>query len=290
MNTESLDENFKELDRWPIPYALAQLLRAQQVAIAGLQPALPPLAALVEAALPGLRKNGRIIYIGAGTSARIAMMDAAELAPTFSWPQERALCVTAGGEAAYIRAQEGAEDNTQDAIIQMQALGITPHDLVVGITASGTTPFVVAALEFARRKTDICAAIIDRQTSAHDIPYILPTNASPEPIAGSTRFKSGTAQKTLLNLLSSTLMIQLGHVYQGRMIKMRPSNDKLHRRACKIVAELGEVEPTKAKMLLQASDNDIALAIILAKGLEREHAKTLLQDHDHSLAQALAAL
>lgn len=289
MSTEDIDPRFLDLDRLA-PVDQVRLLHAGQgEAIAAVERALPAIAAATEAAALRLIAAGRIVYCGAGTSARIGVQDGAELLPTFNWPAERVAFVIAGGEAALLRAVENAEDSADDGILGIAALAVNADDVVLGIAASGATQFTVAALQAARQRGALTIGIANNAGSpllaAVDHPVLIETGA--EAIAGSTRLKAGTAQKIALNLFSTGVMVQLGHVYRGLMVDMRPTNAKLRRRAVEMVAHLTSCDLEAAHRALSLADWDVKLAVLVLKGLTLEEARNLIVQSGGKLRAAL---
>lgn len=290
--TEAVDPRFGGLDLWPDAQALDALFQSQRAALDAVGAALPALAAAVADAVPRLRAGGRMIYAGAGTSARIAVQDGAELLPTFAWPQERAAFVIAGGETALLQAVENAEDDAAAGVARMAELSVGANDVVIALAASGATPFTVAAAEAARAAGVLTIGIANTPNApllrACERPILVDTGA--EPIAGSTRFKAGTAQKVVLNLLSTLIMVRLGRVYRGLMVDMRASNEKLRRRAVRMVMTITGCAEEEARAALINADHDIKLAVLLRGGLDAEAARALLSTHQGNLRQALGAL
>jgi len=289
MSTEDIDPRFLDLDRLS-PVDQMRLLHAGQgEAIAAVERALPAIAAATEAAALRLSGAGRIVYCGAGTSARIGVQDGAELLPTFNWPAERVAFVIAGGEAALLRAVENAEDSADDGILGIAALAVTADDVVLGIAASGATQFTVAALQAARQRGALTIGIANNAGSpllaAVDHPVLIETGA--EAIAGSTRLKAGTAQKIALNLFSTSVMVQLGRVYRGLMVDMRPTNAKLRRRAVEMVAHITSCDLEAAHRALSLADWDVKLAVLVLKGLTLEEARNLIVQSGGKLRAAL---
>ncbi len=290
--TEGVDPRMATLDAWPAPQVLQTLWEGQLAAVASLGPALPALSAAATAATARLRtsSSGRIVYVGAGTSARLGAGDGAELAPTFDWPEERVLLLPAGGPDALLRAVEGAEDDEAAARDAVAAGRIGPSDVVIGLAASGSTPFTVAAIREARARSALTIGLANAPggtllgTAEHGI--LLDTGA--EPVAGSTRMKAGTGQKIALNLLSTAIMVGLGRVFEGRMVEMRPRNAKLRRRAARIVADLAAIEPERALSLLDAAGGRIKLAVLLARGRSPSEAAASLDRAGGVLRLALA--
>ncbi len=277
--TESVDVAFADVDDWPVERILAGLLVHQAAAIDAVQAALPALSAAVAAAEPGLARGGRLIYVGAGTSGRLGTQDGVELTPTFSWPRERVVSLMAGGDQAFMRSVEGAEDDAIDGAARMQATRPMADDVVIAVAASGTTPFVIAATDAARRAGALTIAIACNAATpllaagAHGI--LLATGA--EAIAGSTRLKAGTAQKIALNLISTTLMVRLGRVYRGQMVEMQATNEKLRRRSVRILMRLGRCDDAQAQRALDTAGGDLKLAIlILLDGVDRLEAQIRL--------------
>ena len=231
------------IDQLPPAEALAVMLDNQAEAIPALYRALPAIESAVTALHQRLRAGrGRLIYVGAGTSARIGVQDGAELLPTFDFPAERVAFVIAGGPQALLRPVENAEDSAYAATQQLDELAITPDDCVLGLAASGHTVFTCTAVAAARQVGALTVGISNNHKTpllaAAEIPIALATGA--EALAGSTRLKAATAQKICLNLLSTALMTRLGHVRNGLMSAMTPRNDKLRRRRNQIIAQLAQ--------------------------------------------------
>lgn len=289
MATEDIDPRYADLDLWSNSEALRALYESQVEGLARVSSALPAIAAAVEQAVPRLRAGGRLIYAGAGTSARIAVQDGAELAPTFNWPRERVAFAIAGGDAALLRAMEGAEDQRDAAKARIAELAVTANDIVIGLAASGETPFTVAALEAARAAGALTIGITNTPNATLlqvcDHPILIDTGA--EAIAGSTRLKAGTTQKVALNLISTLIMVRLGRVYRGLMVDMRPTNAKLRRRAARMVMTITGANEDAASQALAGADGDVKLAALLVRGLDRGAAQSLLDKHDGNLRSAL---
>jgi N-acetylmuramic acid 6-phosphate etherase len=292
MDTEERDFRFADLDGWSLTAAMEAMWEGQLAAVAAIGPALPAIAAATEAAKAALGDHGRIVYVGAGTSGRVAVQDGAELMPTFAWPNERVRFVVAGGESAFVTSIEGAEDDTADAVDQIDAARLTPQDVVIAVAASGTTPFTVAALQQAGASGAVTIGIANNPgtallTSAR-YPVLIETGR--ELIAGSTRMKAGTAQKIVLNLISTGIMLRLGRVYRGMMVNMPPTNAKLKRRAEAMVAQIAHCDPAQAAHALEQADGDIKTAALLALGLDKDQAETVLKECDGNLRRVFAEL
>jgi N-acetylmuramic acid 6-phosphate etherase len=291
MSTEDASARYLDLDQLPAIAQVGLLHESQAEAVAAVQPALPSIAAAVGAAVERLRRGGRLVYCGAGTSARIGVQDGAELLPTFNWPADKVAFVIAGGEKALLRAVENAEDSAEDGSSQITQLRVGSDDVVLGIAASGNTPFTVAAVETARRQGALTIGIANnagsRLLSASDHPILIETGA--EAVAGSTRLKAGTAQKIVLNLLSTAVMIQLGRVYRGLMVDMRPTNAKLRQRAEQMVARLTGCDPAIAADALLRAGSDVKLAVLVVQGMSVDDARVLIGQSGGNLRAALDA-
>jgi N-acetylmuramic acid 6-phosphate etherase len=291
MSTEDASARYLDLDRLPAIAQVGLLHESQAEAVAAVQPALPSIAAAVGAAVERLRRGGRLVYCAAGTSARIGVQDGAELLPTFNWPADKVAFVIAGGEKALLRAVENAEDSAEDGSSQITQLRVGSDDVVLGIAASGNTPFTVAAVETARRQGALTIGIANnagsRLLSASDHPILIETGA--EAVAGSTRLKAGTAQKIVLNLLSTAVMIQLGRVYRGLMVDMRPTNAKLRQRAEQMVARLTGCDPAIAADALLRAGSDVKLAVLVVQGMSVDDARVLISQSGGNLRAALDA-
>jgi N-acetylmuramic acid 6-phosphate etherase len=229
--------------------------------------ALPQVAQAVDAIVAGIQSGGRLIYVGAGTSGRLAILDAAECPPTYNTPPELVQAIIAGGAAAVTGAVEGAEDNTEAGRADLLALNISPQDIVVGIAASGRTPYVLAALETANDIGAITVGVsCNRPAPLLDLAQIkIALPVGPEVVTGSTRLKAGTAQKWVLNMLTTGSMIRLGKVYDNWMVDLRVSNTKLAARARRIVSEIAGVSQDEAAQLLAQTENEVKTAIVIAK-------------------------
>jgi N-acetylmuramic acid 6-phosphate etherase len=292
MTTEEVDPRFADLDAWPLTSAMEAMWEGQLAAIAAIGHALPAITAATAAAQAALGDRGRIVYVGAGTSGRVAVQDGAELTPTFAWPNERVRFIVAGGDSAFVTSIEGAEDDVDDAVTQVNASELTPHDVVIAVAASGTTPFTVAALQQAGRFDAVTIGVANNPDTAllasAKFPILVETGR--ELIAGSTRMKAGTAQKVVLNLISSGIMLRLGRVYRGMMVNMQPTNAKLKRRAEAMVAQIAHCDPSQAARSLEQADGDIKMAVLLALGVDRVDANAILTNCDGNLRRVLTEI
>jgi len=290
--TEATSARFAEMDAWPSQDILDALLEGQMAAVAAVRPALPALAAATEAAAARLVDGGRLAYAGAGTSGRIAVQDGAELTPTFNWPRDRLAFLMAGGSAALTEAVENAEDREDLARHDVALAGLGPADVVLGLAASGATPYTLACLRAARSAGALTIAIANSPAApllaaAHHA-VLIETGA--EPVAGSTRMKAGTAQKAALNLFSTLLMVRLGRVYRGQMVDMAARNSKLRARAVRMLQTLSGCTPEAATAALSQADGTVKTAMLILRGLSRADAEALLVQHRSQLRPALDAL
>lgn len=290
--TELADPRYQDIDAWPPAAVLTALFEAQLAAAAAVQAAVPAIDAAVAAGLPRLQTGGRLGYAGAGSSGRLAVLDAVELPPTFGWPADRLVLLLAGGLGALTRAAENAEDDAAAAASAVADHAIGAEDVVIGVAASGHTPFTCAALAEAHARGALTIAVANTPASpllAHAAyPVLVETGA--EPIAGSTRLKAGTAQKIVLNLLSTLLMVRLGRVHRGLMVDLHPANAKLRARARAMLRHLSGAEDAAAAAALEAAGGHVKTAVLLLRGLDLAAARLLLARHHGRLRDALAAL
>ena len=288
--TEAGDPRTEGLDAWTSVQALEAMWKGQLAAVAAVRPALPALAAAAEAAAVLLAGGGRLAYVGAGTSGRIGVQDGSELPPTFDWPPERLLLLVAGGRAALTEAIEGAEDRADAGVADVAAHGVGPGDVLVGLAASGGTPYTVAAVEEAARRGALTVGVANSagspllRAAAH--PILVETGA--EAVAGSTRMGAGTAQKAVLNLFSTLVMVRLGRVYRGRMVDVVARNAKLRRRAERMLGELTGCETEAGRAALAAADGKVKLAVLILRGMTREGAERALAAHGGDLRRTIA--
>ncbi|AMM84286.1 N-acetylmuramic acid 6-phosphate etherase [Martelella sp. AD-3] len=248
------------------------------------------IASAVERIVEAFNAGGRLVYIGAGTSGRLGVLDASECPPTFSVPPGMVVGLIAGGEKALTTAVEGAEDDPALGAADLKAIGLTARDVVVGIAVSGRTPYVIGALTYAKETGAATVALSCNPSSAiaeiADI-SIAPV-VGPEVLAGSTRLKSGTAQKLVLNMLSTASMVRIGKVYENLMVDVTVSNAKLYARAVRIVMEAADVPAETAEKLLEKTKNDVKLAILLAlTDMELQEGRDLLDGTGGFLRKAI---
>jgi len=251
---------------------------------------LPAIAQAVDLAAAALKAGGRLIYLGAGTSGRLGVLDASECPPTFGVPHGMVIGLIAGGPGALLKAVEGAEDDAALGEADLVALDLTATDMVVGLAASGRTPYVIGALRYARQLGCATAAISCNPDSpiAHEAQVAISPVVGPEALTGSTRLKSGTAQKLVLNMLSTGAMVKLGKVYETLMVDVKATNVKLVDRACRIVVEATGAERSQAEAALPQTGFEVKPAILMIlAGIDAQEAQQRLQQHDGYLRAAL---
>ena len=257
----------------------------QLAACAAVRPALPAINAAVEAAVLNLKRGGRLVYVGAGTSGRIAIQDGAELGPTYDWPSDRTVFVMAGGLQAVLESVEGAEDDEAKGAEAIANAELNENDVVIAVAASGTTPFTIGALRSAGARGALCIAVANNRGAPLFEPahHRILIETGTEVLAGSTRMQAGTAQKIVLNLFSTAVMVKLGRVYRGLMVSMRASNAKLLRRAEVIVSQIVGCAENDAAKFVERADGDVKIAVLLGLGWEQTEAVEALLKHEGNL-------
>lgn len=271
--------------------AMVERFNQQDALVAGaVEKTLPEVAQAVDAASESLKAGGRLIYMGAGTSGRLGVLDASECPPTFGVPHGLVIGLIAGGPGALLKAVEGAEDNQQLGEDDLKALNLTANDMVVGLAASGRTPYVIGGLRYARNLGCRTAAISCNPGSAiaQEAEIAISPVVGPEALTGSTRLKSGTAQKLVLNMISTGAMVKLGKVYQNLMVDMKATNIKLVDRACRIVVEATGATREEAEQALKQTDYEVKPAILMIlTGVDAQTAQARLADSRGYLRSAL---
>jgi N-acetylmuramic acid 6-phosphate etherase len=290
MRTEHISPRYVDLDSWPTAEMVAALYEGQLAAAAAVGGALGAITAAVDDAVPALKRGGRIVYVGAGTSGRIGVQDGSELNPTFDWPTDHVVFAMAGGIDALVRSVEGAEDDEAAGAQAIADATVGASDVVIGIAASGTTPYTVGAVRAATAAGAVTIAVVNNPgapllaVARHRI--LVDTGS--EVIAGSTRMKAGTAQKIVLNLLSTAMMVRMGRVYRGLMVDMRAANAKLLRRAEAMVSEIVRCPESDAARFVAQADGDVKTAVLLGFGLDRNEAAELLRRHGGDLRKTIS--
>jgi len=261
----------------------------KQVPLA-IEKCLPQIAQAVERIVAAFQQGGRLVYIGAGTSGRLGVLDASECPPTFGVSPEMVKGIIAGGERALRHPIEGAEDSKAQAVVDLQTIQFSSKDVLVGIAASGRTPYVIGALEYAKRLGSVTVSIASNPNSAmaNIVDIAIDTVVGPEVLTGSSRLKSGTAQKLVLNMLTTASMILMGKCYQNLMVDVQASNEKLKARAIRIVMQATDCDKAIAEETLKQADQNAKLAIMMIlSGLDRAQAEALLEKHQGKLQLAL---
>jgi N-acetylmuramic acid 6-phosphate etherase len=261
----------------------------KQVPLA-IEKCLPQIAQAVECIVAAFQQGGRLVYIGAGTSGRLGVLDASECPPTFGVSPEMVKGIIAGGERALRHPIEGAEDSKAQAVIDLQTIQFSSKDVLVGIAASGRTPYVIGALEYAKSLGSVTVSIASNPNSAmaNIVDIAIDTVVGPEVLTGSSRLKSGTAQKLVLNMLTTASMILMGKCYQNLMVDVQASNEKLKARAIRIVMQATDCDKALAEETLKQADQNAKLAIMMIlSGLDRVQAEALLEKNHGKLQFAL---
>ncbi|MDM0492109.1 N-acetylmuramic acid 6-phosphate etherase [Clostridium perfringens] len=288
--TENRNINTMDIDKISTVEMLEKINNEDKNVPLAVKKEIPQIAELIEKAVERMRKGGRIIYIGAGTSGRLGVLDASECPPTYGVEPELIQGVIAGGEEAMFKAKEGAEDSEELAVLDLKERNLNKNDIVIGIAASGRTPYVIGALKFAKENGVLTASISCNKNSpiAKEADIEIAPVVGAEVVTGSTRMKSGTAQKLVLNMISTGVMIKLGKVYENLMVDVKATNAKLVERSKKIVMEATGVSREEAENKLNDTGFDVKLSIfIILSGLNKSEAKEILEKNNGYIAKAL---
>ncbi|HKP87130.1 MAG TPA: N-acetylmuramic acid 6-phosphate etherase [Blastocatellia bacterium] len=288
--TEQINPKTADIDRRPTLEIITLINDEDKTVAEAVSRVLPQVAEAVDRIVERLGAGGRLFYVGTGTSGRLGVLDASECPPTFGIPPDLVQGVIAGGYDALRKAVEAAEDDPEQAARDLAAFGMTARDAVVGISASGNTPYTLGALDYAKKVGAAGIALTcnpeSRMAAAAEV-SIAPV-VGPEVIAGSSRMKAGTAQKMILNMLSTATMIKTGLVYGNLMSNLQPNNEKLVRRACGILAEQAGLSAQEAERVFESAGRDLRLALLIARtGLDRAEAEALLKAHSNSVRRAI---
>jgi len=291
LKTETPAQDHASLDQYPTAELVNVLVDDQLQAINAVRAAAPCIAAAVTAALPRVEAGGRLIYVGAGTSGRLGVLDGVELYPTFSWPRERAVALLAGGLEAMFVAVEGAEDDVEQGAADLKKADVTANDVVLLIAASGFTPYVLGALKAAREVGALTIGFANNADApvAKDAEIGVTLDTGPEIISGSTRLKAGTSQKIALNTFSSALMVRLNKVYGNLMVDLKATNAKLVRRAIRLTVFATGADEAAAQAVLEQCGYHVKTAVVaLIKQTSVEQAQALLEASHGSVREAIA--
>ncbi len=289
-STEQPNPRTARLDRLPTRRVLELLHREDTRVAAAVRRERPRIARAVDAIVRAWRRSHRLFYVGAGTSGRLGVLDATELPPTFQISPRRVQAILAGGRGAMFRSVEGAEDSPTRGARDLARRGVRAGDVVVVLTASGSTPYALGALAFARRRGAFTIAVTAnrRSPAARRAHLAICPDTGPEAVAGSTRLKAGTAQKLVLNLLSTAAMVRLGHVYRNLMVNVHMSNRKLRQRGRRVLQEALGVSVAEANRLVRAAGGNLKAAIVMGRlGVSRAEAETRLTASDGHVSRAL---
>ena len=293
LTTESRNENSLNIDKVST-LEMVKIINSEDKKVAlAVEAELPKIAEAIDGIVERIHKGGRLIYIGAGTSGRLGILDASECPPTYGVSEELVQGIIAGGKEAIFRAKEGAEDSKELAVEDLKNISLSENDTVVGLAASGRTPYVIWGLEFANKIGALTLSVTCNANSevAKSAKISIAPVVGAEVVTGSTRLKSGTAQKLVLNMLSTGTMIKLGKVYGNLMVDVRATNEKLVERAKKIVCEATGVEREEAENILKDTDFDVKLSIfMILSNLNKDEAKKVLDENKGYIAQALKSI
>lgn len=291
LTTEGVNAASATIDALDLEAALALMNDEDARVPVVVRAEIPQIARVVEMAVASFRSGGRLIYAGAGTSGRLGCLDAAEIPPTFSMPPDRVVGMIAGGQAALTRAVEGAEDRPEQGAADIAALDVGERDTLLGISASGRAPYVLGALAEATRRGARTAGLANNRPCEMEAAceVLIAPVVGPEVVSGSTRLKAGTAQKLVLNMISTLAMVRLGKTYGNLMVDLQPTNEKLRHRAQRLVARIVGCGPDEAERLLRDADGRAKVAIVAGLlGETPVAADALLEDAGGSVRDALA--
>ena len=290
LRTEQVDEKFHLLDIMSVGELLAAMNESDADVPKAISRVLPDIERAIDAIVDRLMQGGRLVYIGAGTSGRLGVLDAAECGPTFSITDDQVIALIAGGESALKHAVEGAEDNVDLGVADLKSIGLRAQDAVVGIAASGRTPYVIGAMDYAK---SIGAATISLTSNPHSeltshVDFPIEVDSGPEVLAGSTRLKSGTAQKLVLNMISTITMVRLGKTFGNLMVDLQVTNGKLRERAIRIIEAATGAPRIQAEKALEESGFKVKIAILMILlDIDAAGAKDRLANSSDRIREAL---
>lgn len=290
LTTESRNQNTLDIDQVSTLEMVKKINDEDKKVAIAVEKELPQIAKAIDSIVERMKKGGRLIYIGAGTSGRLGILDASECPPTYGVSEELVQGIIAGGQEAIFRAKEGAEDSKELAIIDLKDKNINENDTIVGLAASGRTPYVIGGLEYANEIGALTVSVTcNKDSGVAKVSQIsIAPVVGPEAVTGSTRLKSGTAQKLVLNMLSTGVMIKMGKVYGNLMVDVKATNEKLVERSKKIVCEATGVSIQESEEVLKETDFDVKLAIfMILSNLEKEVAKEKLENSNGYIKEAL---
>lgn len=290
LDTERQNENTMNLDEMSVREALTVMNQEDRKVAEAIEKALPEIEKAVQVIIEKFNEGGRLIYVGAGTSGRLGVLDASECPPTFGAPKEQVVGLIAGGEKAFTEAIEGSEDNVEMGAEDLKNIQLSENDVVVGLAASGRTPYVIGALEYANTiNTPTVAIACTRNSEIGKVANIaIEATPGPEVLTGSTRLKAGSTQKMILNMLSTISMVGIGKAYKNLMVDVQPTNEKLVSRAINIVMQATDVEKEVATQKLEESDRNVKVAILMILlEVDKETALNKLEETDGHIRKSL---
>jgi len=287
--TEQINSRTKNIDQFPIEDILKSINDEDKLIAKQVEKAIPNISAFVDHAVSQIKKTGRLIYIGSGTSGRLGVLDASECPPTFGVSSDLVLGIISGGDRALRESVENAEDSYRNSIHDLNKISLNNNDILLGISASGTTPYVLSALSYAKQVGALTGFLTCNDIKSLDyVDFLIKVLVGPEILTGSTRLKSGTATKMVLNMISTTTMMKLNRTYGNLMIDLKPNNKKLVKRALNILSEELNITITEAKKIYASAGNNLKIAILMGKkGLTFDEANKLISDNNGSLANSL---
>ena len=287
--TEQINSRTKNIDQFPIEDILKSINDEDKLIAKQVEKAIPNISAFVDHAVSQIKKTGRLIYIGSGTSGRLGVLDASECPPTFGVSSDLVLGIISGGDRALRESIENAEDSYRNSIHDLNKISLNNNDILLGISASGTTPYVLSALSYAKKIGALTGFLTCNDIKSLDyVDFLIKVLVGPEILTGSTRLKSGTATKMVLNMISTTTMMKLNRTYGNLMIDLKPNNKKLVKRALNILSQELNITKSEAKKIYSSAGNNLKIAILMGKkGLTFDEANKLISDNNGSLANSL---
>lgn len=293
LTTENRNKASLKIDKMNTDEIVSIINKEDEKVALAIREVTPEITRAIEMATERFEKGGRLIYIGAGTSGRLGALDAIELTPTYSVSPERAFGILAGGQEAMFSAVEGAEDDESLAINDLKDVSLSSEDILIGIAASGRTPYTISAIRYGNEVGALTLSVTCNQSSEmNKIANVgIAPIVGPEVISGSTRMKAGTAQKMVLNMISTSIMIKTGKIYQNLMVNVQPTNKKLVQRAINIIQESTGIIDKEAEYYFEASHQDVATAIVMIKtNLPQAEVKELLKSHKGNISRVLEVI
>lgn len=290
LDTERQNPNTVDIDSCSTEEVLVKINREDQKVADIVKEQIPAIARLIDAAYAAVKMGGRIIYIGAGTSGRLGILDASECPPTYGVASELVQGIIAGGEKAIFSAQEGVEDSAVQSVEDLKERNLCSNDIVIGLAASGRTPYVIGALKYANSigaKTGSICCVENAEISKYAC-YPVEVVTGPEVVTGSTRMKAGTAEKLVLNMISTATMIKMGKVYHNYMVDVQPTNIKLKKRACNMIKTILNIDDEGAQKLFEESGRNVKTAIVMSvMKLDKDGAQKVLDKADGHISKSL---